>query len=403
MSQFAFLQAEFPDIFAHAARAENLAHTDPRAAAFYCRLALETAVDWLYRHDRTLKDPYEPTLAAHLAEPTFQTLVGRTLAVKARFVKDTGNAAAHGKPVSAAQAATSLREFFHIAYWLARTYARGREAASRTRRSASRRCRASPQVAATTLAQLQEVGPALRGDGRGARRGRERAPGQRGRPRGAGSRDRGAAGRDRRRQGRQPAVADTHDYNEAETRDRFIDLLLREAGWSLDSADTTASSRSPACRTRTGEGFVDYVLLGRRRQAAGAGRGQAHPQATRASASSRPSSMPTAWRRSSASGRSSSTPTATSTGSGTTRAIRRGRSRAFYKKDELELLIQRRADAQAAGADGRSTATIVERHYQHRAIRRIAEAFERDKQRKALLVMATGAARPAPSSRWPIC
>ena len=32
-------------------------------------------------------------------------LVGRTLAVKARFVKDTGNAAAHGKPISAAQAA----------------------------------------------------------------------------------------------------------------------------------------------------------------------------------------------------------------------------------------------------------------------------------------------------------
>jgi hypothetical protein len=37
MSQFAFLQAEFPDIFAHAARAENLAHADPRAAAFYGR------------------------------------------------------------------------------------------------------------------------------------------------------------------------------------------------------------------------------------------------------------------------------------------------------------------------------------------------------------------------------
>ncbi len=55
MSQFAFLQAEFPDIFAHAARAENLAHADPRAAAFYGRLALETAVEWLYRRDRTLK------------------------------------------------------------------------------------------------------------------------------------------------------------------------------------------------------------------------------------------------------------------------------------------------------------------------------------------------------------
>jgi hypothetical protein len=84
MSQFAFLQVEFRDVFEHAARVENLAHSDPRAAAFYCRLALETAVEWLYRHDRTLKDPFEPTLAAHLAEPTFQALLGRTLCVKAR-------------------------------------------------------------------------------------------------------------------------------------------------------------------------------------------------------------------------------------------------------------------------------------------------------------------------------
>ena len=27
---------------------------------------------------------------------------------------------------------------------------------------------------------------------------------------------------------------DTHNYSEAETRDYFIDLLLKEAGWPLD-------------------------------------------------------------------------------------------------------------------------------------------------------------------------
>src|SRR5580704_13853213 len=122
MSQFAFLQAEFPEVFGYETRAENLAHADPRGAAFYCRLALETAVDWLFRHDRTLKSPFEPTLSAHLAEPSLRALMGQTLAVKARFVKDTGNAAAHGKPVSPGQAATALRELFHVAYWLARTY-----------------------------------------------------------------------------------------------------------------------------------------------------------------------------------------------------------------------------------------------------------------------------------------
>ena len=30
------------------------------------------------------------------------------------------------------------------------------------------------------------------------------------------------------------ATPDTHNYSEAETRDYFIDLLLKEAGWPLD-------------------------------------------------------------------------------------------------------------------------------------------------------------------------
>src|SRR6185295_10176004 len=36
---------------------------------------------------------------------------------------------------------------------------------------------------------------------------------------------------------------------------------------------------------------------------------------------------------------------------------------------------------------------IVERYYQTRAIRRIGEAFEKDRERKALVVMATGAGK----------
>jgi type I restriction enzyme, R subunit len=82
MSQFAFLQAEFPDLFDYAQRAENLAHADPRCAAFYCRLALETAVARLYRHDRALKDPYETTLAARRGSPS--RALPRSLAARSR-------------------------------------------------------------------------------------------------------------------------------------------------------------------------------------------------------------------------------------------------------------------------------------------------------------------------------
>src|SRR4029453_9814534 len=64
----------------------------------------------------------------------------------------------------------------------------------------------------------------------------------------------------------------------------------------------------------------------------------------------------------------------------------------FLKKDELALMTQRR-ETRKALAPADIDRDIVERFYQERAIRRIAEAFERDKQRKALLVMATGAGK----------
>ncbi len=64
----------------------------------------------------------------------------------------------------------------------------------------------------------------------------------------------------------------------------------------------------------------------------------------------------------------------------------------FYKKAELELLIQRRTTRRPL-AEAAIDGAIVERYFQHRAIRRIGEAFEKDKDRKTLLVMATGSGK----------
>src|SRR5262249_40535266 len=64
----------------------------------------------------------------------------------------------------------------------------------------------------------------------------------------------------------------------------------------------------------------------------------------------------------------------------------------FYKKAELELLIQRRTSRKPL-ATAEVSGTIVERYYQTRAIRPVGGAVETDKQRKALLVMATGAGK----------
>ena len=389
MSQFAFLQAEFADVYAHAAKAENLAHSDPRSAAFYGRLALETAIEWLFRHDRTLKDPFEPTLAAHLAEPSFKALVGQTLAVKARYVKDVGNAAVHGKKVSGAEAATSLREFFHIAYWLARNYARGAKPAP----DAAFRIEALPrlaQVPAQTLAQLQEIG----------RRFKETVEAREAAEVARRVSEDGRAALEAEIKVLQDAIAaikaanqaaaDPHDYREAETRDLFIDLLLREAGFDPKAPDT-AEVRVTGMPNAPGEGFVDYVLRG------DDGRPLALVEAKRTRKDPRAGQQQAKLYADCLEKQYGQRPVIFYSNGyehwiwDDTRHPPRP-IQGFLKKDELALIIQRRTTRKALAPEDIDGA-IVERPYQHRAIRRVTEAFERDKQRKALLVMATGAGK----------
>ncbi|MFO1210340.1 MAG: DEAD/DEAH box helicase family protein [Amaricoccus sp.] len=112
---------------------------------------------------------------------------------------------------------------------------------------------------------------------------------------------------------------------------------------------------------------------------------------TRASASSRRSSTPTAWRRPSGGGRRSSSPTATSTGFW---------DDALYPPPGAGLPSEGRLGAAAPAARHRRKLDDVEvdgkiagRFYQARAIRRVGESFERDARRKALLVMATGSGK----------
>ena len=52
------------------------------------------------------------------------------------------------------------------------------------------------------------------------------------------------------------AQPDTHDYSESETRDYFIDLLLKEAGWPLDQTRDREFEVS-GMPNNQGKGFVE--------------------------------------------------------------------------------------------------------------------------------------------------
>ncbi len=391
MSQFAFLAAEFPAVHEHAARAENLAHADPRAACFYARFALEVMVQWLYRHDSSLRDPYDTTLAARIHEPTFQRLVGSALVAKARIVKDLGNAAVHeAKPVPPAQAVTALRELFHLSYWLARTYGRGAHPDAKLAFSPDALPRTS-SIAVAKLAQLQEIARRFTDNVKA----REEAEKQRL----ASDTEREKLDAEIKALQAQVAAAkaanasapDTHNYDEATTRDAFIDLLLREVGWTFVKPGHDTEYPVKGMPNASGEGFVDYVLWGddgkplgvvevkrtRRDPRVGQQQAKLYADCLDREFGQRPivfySNGYDHWLWDE------------------TRYPPRAIS-GFLSKDELELAIRRRSTLKLLGSVDVNP-DIVERFYQTRAIGRVGEAFERDNLRRALLVMATGAGK----------
>ena len=55
MSNFTFLPKRFSEIAVAVMKAEGHINSDPRAACFHARFALEAALHWLYRFEGRLK------------------------------------------------------------------------------------------------------------------------------------------------------------------------------------------------------------------------------------------------------------------------------------------------------------------------------------------------------------
>ncbi|WP_290886836.1 DEAD/DEAH box helicase family protein [Arenimonas sp.] len=383
MSNFSFLQAEWALVHEAAVRCEQAAHADPRASCFYARRGLEIAVAWLYAHDKAFQPPYQDTLSALIYEPTFRKQVGEALFAKARLIKDLGNLAVHShKRVAESDALTASRELFHFCFWMARRY--GRQV--RPAPSLSFSPDLLPKISGTpalSQAEIEKLSAALaeRDEAlEGLKTSHEKLNAEL-----EELREEVAAAKKAN-----AAEPDTHDYSEAETRKAYIDLLLREAGWSLDPAKNFEIEVA-GMPNNEAKGFVDYVLWGddgkplmlveakRTTRSPKVGQQQAklYADCLEKAYGQRPVIFYSngyehwMWDDVDAPPR---------------------RVQGFYKKDELELLIQRRTSRKRV-ADVPINASIIERYYQIRAVRRVGETFEVDHQRKSLLVMATGSGK----------
>lgn len=383
MSNFAFLLPEFPHVHEAAVEAERQAGASPTAAAFFAGKAVEVAIKWAFRDDPGLSLPYQDNIAALLHEPSFKRLAGQAVFAKAKYINTLRNRAVHEeKRVSAGDAAGAVKELFHVCFWFARTYVRGNRPADGLAFDASQLTRRDDVVRRaftqlqkqqkeleakdgeltkllTSRTALDEELKALRAEVAAARKANA-------------------------------AVPDTHNYGEAETRDRFIDLLLKEAGWALDRPEDTEFEVA-GMPSESGVGFVDYVLWG----LDGRPLGLVEAKATKHSAQK---------------GRQQAKLYADALearfGQRPVIFLSNGYDHwiwddlryppreigGFYKRDELELAIQRRTSRKTL-AETKLNAKIAGRPYQQRAIRALARSFEDQSERKGLLVMATGSGK----------
>ncbi len=391
-SQFSFLEDEFADEFEMAAWAEGHALSAPGPAVIYARKCLESGVRWVYRHDRSLLQPYEEKLNALLGEPAFKALADGRVFDVARKIQRAGNRAVHeSKAPSKLEAVEIVSALFQFCFWLAFTYGRFSKPDPSLRFDPHKLVEGR-QAERTSLKERREFEERLEHEAEALLQARQRLA-----EKTRTAEELEAELADLRKQvtaakrASESMPVEARDWSEADTRRYKIDALLAETGWSGFVEGHDIEYEVQGMPSGSGVGYVDYVLWG------GDGRPLAVVEAKKALVDPRVGQQQAKLYADCLEAEFGQRPVVFYSNGyehwlwDDTRYPPR-RVQGFYTRDELALLIQQRESRHELSSLGIGE-MIVDRHYQQRAIRAICEHFEADKQRKALLVMATGAGK----------
>ena len=401
-SNFTFLQQEFPEIYREIADAEKHTFTAPRYAALLCRSALEKTLFWLYKNDEDLELPYDTKLGALLHNESFKNILKPSMLVELDIVRLNGNNAAHGKTVKALDALHSLKNSFRFLSFLSKYYSENNPDIPEF----DERIIPYGDTNDKNAKQLQELAEKLeqeRSEAQKALKAQERLAEEN-----DGLRKQLeeqlqliAERKETRFQETTVEQAIPELTSEQETRKLLIDLLLREAGWDNlreGKEKEFEVAGMPLSTNPSGKGYVDYVLWGDNGlplavveakstlHDAHKGKHQAslYADCLEKSTGQRPIIF-------------YSNGFETHLWDDTFYPDRKVQG--FYTKEELQLAIERRFSRKDLRAFRVNTA-IVERPYQLLSIQRVAETLVtanqhqlKGKNRKALLVMATGSGK----------
>ena len=385
MTRFDFLDDDFTEIRESADRAADLALTDPRRSGFYAHRVIELCLTWMFTYDLELRPPYDSSISARLNAPSFRDAAGETVYKLARQAVRLGDKAVHDDTEpSRHESVASVSALFEFCYWFARTYNKGPKPPVGLNFD-PKSLRDPHDRAVSSAAEMNDLQAELDEVARDTQLARERLLGPAKLDEDL-ARKRGEVAKAKKAAALQP---DDHDYSEAEIRRFLIDLLLTEAGWRL--TDANREVQVSGMGSGSGIGYVDYVLWG------DDGKPLALIEAKRALRDPAAGQQQAALYADCLEQRYGQRPIIFYTNGyrhwiWDDRAYPPRQVHGFYKKAELDLLIQRRT-TRSSLLGAKINATIAGRPYQQQAIRQIAEAFEVDNDRKSLLVMATGSGK----------
>ena len=383
MSNFAFLQDSFPDIFEITKDAEDLVFVKPRQALMSCRLSMEKSLEWMFANDEGLTIPEtehnrNPTLNQLLKEQSLKRITTKDQRSKLHLLRDFGNDAVHGREIDTEAPLHQIKVLYDWLKWMALTYEQAQQVPDFDERHIPTGSPQSESTAALEKQLLKESKKVFKLSK--------------------------AIDEERRknallREKNKSVIKISPTASEATTRRLLIDHQLRNAGWTnlKDGKDKEYKVVGMPRETNPkGNGFVDYVLWGdngkplavveakkaSKRVELGKNQAELYANCLEQMEGQRPLMFFTNgfdihfW----------------DDQFGTPREVS-----GFFKKDELQLLVDRRNTRKDIR---RFTANpnIAGRPYQLEAIKRVAEHYATltptdqltGRHRRSLLVMATG-------------
>jgi type I restriction enzyme, R subunit len=401
-TNFIFLINEWPKFYDRAVKAEKLAITDPRTSLTYARMALELAINWMYKNDSELELPYDTSLSSLMKTLEFKNQFGNKFYNEIDLIRKVGNLAIHNKPVSVTDSENIISHLYYFAKWFAKSYSTEEieipglfdstlipkvgEAALTKRQLAAVQDKFDKDLIKfqEELKKTLERNKELEEENELYRKQVEALQAQ--------------IETQKLEATREDEVH--HPRNEVETRKYLIDVLLREAGWDLKGVNDKEYKVDymPKSTNKSEIGWVDYVLWGddgqplalveAKRTLTNVKKGENQAQLYADCLEKMHGQRPVMFY---------------SNGFETyiwdDRFYKKSRPvHGFYSKKELETIIFRRTNRKDIRTHSIDT-NIVDRTYQMRAIKSIAEHIAgTDKKtgnligtnRGALLVLATG-------------